>query len=821
MYRMTLPRHRLLAPLALALALAGCASEQALRKGQALMDEGRYEEGLALLNEAAVASPGEPRYRSAFVLQHERAVGVLLARADRLRLAGEQDRATEMYQRVLALNPRNSRALDALRALEQRRNLDEMQKQARAAFRRGDVELAEKHLAAVLALDPNVPDALALRREIEAQHARTASTYPRLRTRFTRPVTLEFRDANIKMILDALSRTTGINFILDKEVKADLKATIFVRQVSVEDALDLLLAQSQLEKKVLNDNTVVIFPSTPAKLREYQDWVIRTFFITNMDVKQAQTLIKTMLKTKDLFIDEKLNTLTMRDTPDAVRLAEKLLQAQDQAEAEVVLEVELLDVSRDRILDLGISWPSSFTLLNPAGGAVGLLSDLRGHIGQDRIAIDRGIQARAQQLNNDVNTLASPRIRVRNKDKAKIHIGDRIPVVNATSIPSTQGPVTTETVQYLDTGIKLEVEPTIYQNDEVSIKVTLEVSDSQDAGTTRSGTTLVRVKTTNAQTSLRLKNGETQILAGLLRNDHSASADQIPGLGDLPGLGRLFGAHGDNWAKRELVLSITPRIVRNTPYLAPHILEYGSGTEASLRARPLSLQLQGEEAPPPTGGGAVTLTAPPGTSGPVTTPAPAPAAASRARAPTPRTPPSPQVSTPAAPAAPGDTNASPPVADVSPVKPGAAPAPLAAAPAAAQVALVLAGSNRLKVGEEATVNLQLRSDQPLVSAAFQIGFDPKAVKILEVSEGDVLTADGTRTTFSARTDANAGRVFVGVARPGGDAGTTGEGTLVQVRVQGLAAAAAPLRVLGFSAIGPGNRVLPATLPAALDILVEP
>lgn len=816
MVRMTPPRLRLLAPLALALALAGCASEQALRKGQALMDEGRFEEGLALLNEAAVASPGEPRYRAALVLQHERAVAALLARADRLRLAGEQDRATEMYQRVLALNPRNSRALDALRALEQRRNLDEMQKQARAAFRRGDIELAEKHLAAVLALDPNAADALALRRDIEAQHARTASTYPRLRTRFTRPVTLEFRDANIKMILDALSRTTGINFILDKEVKADLKATIFVRQVSVEDALDLLLAQSQLEKKVLNDNTVVIFPSTPAKLREYQDWVIRTFFITNMDVKQAQTLIKTMLKTKDLFIDEKLNTLTMRDTPDAVRLAEKLLQAQDQAEAEVVLEVELLDVSRDRILDLGISWPSTFTLLNPAGGAIGLLSDLRGHIGQDRIAIDRGFQARAQQLNNDVNTLASPRIRVRNKDKAKIHIGDRIPIVNATSIPSTQGPVTTETVQYLDTGIKLEVEPTIYQNDEVSIKVTLEVSDSQDAGTTRSGTTLVRVKTTNAQTSLRLKNGETQILAGLLRNDHSASADQVPGLGDLPGLGRLFGAHGDNWAKRELVLSITPRIVRNTPYLAPHILEYGSGTEASLRARPLSLQLQGDEAPPSAGGSAVTLTAPPG---PVTTPAPA--AAARARAPTPRTPPSPQVSTPAAPAAPGDTTASPPVADVSPVKPGAAPAPLPTGPAPAQVALVLAGANRLKVGEEATVNLQMRSDQPLVSTAFQIGFDPKAVKILEVSEGDVLAADGTRTTFSARTDANAGRVFVGVARPGGDAGTTGEGTLVQVRVQGVAAAAAPLRVLGFSAIGPGNRILPATLPAALDIVVEP
>jgi len=780
--------RRSLLPLSLALALAGCASDLARREAQSLIDEGRYEEGLAKLNAAAAQAPDDPNLRAGIALQQDRVVATLLARADSARLAGDYPSAAEGYQRVLRLSPRNSRALDGLRTLDQRRNQAEMQKQAQAAFRRGDLELAEKQLAAVLALDPRAEEALTLRRDIEAQRARTANPYPRLKTKFSRPVSLEFRDANLKMILDVLSRTTGINFIVDKDVKPDLKATIFVKQVPVEDALELLLSQSQLEKKVINDNTVVIYPYTPAKIKEYQDWAIRTFFITNMDVKQAQNLIKTMLKTKDVFIDEKLNILTMRDSPDAIRLAEKLLLAQDQPEAEVVLEVELLDVSRDRFLDLGIQWPSTFTVLAPDATAAKLLSDLRGGRDSNRIGIDRSVEARARSTDNDINTLASPRIRVRNKEKAKIHIGDRIPIVNATSIPSTQGPVITETVQYLDTGIKLEVEPMVYQNDEVSIKVALEVSDSQDAGRTNSGTTLVRVKTSNAATVLRLKNGETQILAGLIRNDHAANADQIPGLGQVPVVGRLFGQHDDKWTKRELVLSITPRIVRNLPYMAPHLLEYSSGTEGNLRARPLSLQ-EGD-------GEAIALTAPPGTS--------SPAATAPARI------------------APAGSSAAIAAPDATPsATPSAAGTPPAAG-AQSDLSLALEGLNQLKVGEEATLVLKVKADKPLLSTALQIGFDPKAVNILEVTEGPLMRQDGNETTFSARTDESAGRVFIGLARTG-RVGVTGEGALLQLRVKGVAVSqSAPIKVVVFSGIGPGNRIQSATLPNPLELaVVEP
>lgn len=759
-----MPTRCWLTPLCLALVLAGCAST-VHRDAMQQIDAGRYEEGLAQLQSGVQSNPGDPQLRASLALQQERVQSVLLTQADGARLAGDQARAGALYQRVLGIAPNHVRALEGLRLLDQRRLLVDLLRQAQSAMRRGDMEQAEKQLVSVLALDARHPEALALRQEIETQRARASNPYPQLRSKIARPVTLEFRDANLKMVLDVLARATGINIIVDKDVKPDLRVSIFVRQVPVEDALDLLLAQSQLERKIVSDNTVVVYPSTPAKIKEHQDWAIRTFFVTNMEVKQAQNLIKTMLKTKDVFIDEKLNILTMRDTPDAIRLAEKLLLAQDQPEPEVVLEVELLDVSRDRFLDLGITWPSTLTLLAPGGAAVSLLSDLRGNINSQRLGVDRTLQARARATNNDINTLASPRIRVRNREKAKIHIGDRIPLVSATSVPSTQGPVITETVQYLDTGIKLEVEPIVYRDDEVSIKVALEVSDSQDAGRTNNGTSLVRVKTSNATTVLRIRDGETQILAGLIRNDQTSHGDKVPGLGDIPIAGRLFGKHDDSWSKRELVLSITPRIVRNMPYIPPHMLEYTSGTEAALRARPLSLQASGE---------AVNLSAPAGAA---------------------------------------QTRSGPVVA----------PSARSAAPAtgAASLQLALDGERTLKVGEEAVLLLRLKADQPLASTALQLGYDPKAIKILEVTEGPLMRQNDAQTTFSTRMDETAGRIFVGLSRAGPQ-GASGEGVLLQLRVQGLApASSVPLQVTVFSGIGPGNTPLSVLLPPPLDLSVEP
>ena len=278
-----------------------------------------------------------------------------------------------------------------------------------------------------------------------------------MRTRLDRPVTLEFRDANLKTIFEVLSQVAGLNFIFDKDLRPDMKATIFVRDVRIEDAVQLLLQQNQLHQKVVNENTLLIYPDSPQKLKDYQELVMRTFYLTSIDANTALNMIKTMLKTRDVFVDERLNTLTMRDSEDAIRMAEKLLQSQDQTNPEVVLEVEVMEVARQRILDLGLQWPNTFGVVNGDGSPVTILDQLKG-IDSSRITINPSPQAKINAQDKDINTLASPVIRVSNREQARIHIGQRVPIISATSVPSTQGPVITESVTYLDVGLKLEVQ---------------------------------------------------------------------------------------------------------------------------------------------------------------------------------------------------------------------------------------------------------------------------------------------------------------------------------------------------------------------------
>jgi len=156
----------------------------------------------------------------------------------------------------------------------------------------------------------------------------------------------EFRDALLKNVFEVLSRVSGINFVFDRDVRADLRTTIMVRDTPLEEALQFLLVTNQLDKKILNQNTILIYPNQPNKLRDYQELVTRSFYLGNADVKQTLNLVKTVLKTRDVFIDERLNLLVMRDTPDAIRLAEKLIAAQDLAEPEVILEMKVLEITR-------------------------------------------------------------------------------------------------------------------------------------------------------------------------------------------------------------------------------------------------------------------------------------------------------------------------------------------------------------------------------------------------------------------------------------------------------------------------------------------
>ncbi|MEO8007879.1 MAG: secretin N-terminal domain-containing protein, partial [Betaproteobacteria bacterium] len=518
-------------------------------------------------------------------------ISQLVASGDKQRLLGKSEDAEPFYTRVLSLDPGNTRAQAGLAAVKMELRHRAIIAEARTRLEAGDLDGAQARMRAVQAENPQQRDARAIMRSIEEQRTKAANVGVILKSTLRKPVTLEFRDALLKNVFEVLSRTSGINFLFDKDVRPDLKTTIFVRDTLIEDAIHFLLATNQLEMKVLNDSTILVYPNLPNKTKDYQDLTVKSFYLANADVKQTLNLIKTVIKTRDVFIDERLNMLTMRDTPEAIRMAEKLIAAQDLAEPEVMLELEVLEVGRNRLTELGIRYPSQLSAgVQGAGGAGSLtLQETKGSfLPLTRLSItDPAVVLNLLQQDGDTNLLANPRIRVRNREKAKIHIGDKLPVITTTS---TANVGVSESVSYLDVGLKLDVEPNVFLEDEVGIKVGLEVSNIVQQIKSASGTLTYRLGTRNTATSLRLKNGETQVIAGLLQDEERNTADKIPGLGDLPVIGRLFGSHRNEHNKTEIILLITPYIVRNIERPEAATLEFLSGTDSAIGSSPLGLR---------------------------------------------------------------------------------------------------------------------------------------------------------------------------------------------------------------------------------------
>ena len=563
--------------------LVGCApGRDSVSAGQRLIDKGQAEEGLAQIEQGMRLEPENRQYRMLAIRERERQSSALLSRADGELNAGRLDASEAIYRRVLAIDNGQSRARDGLSKIETLRR-----EERRAA-------------AGVAAASPS-PDAPPLT----------------LRPALRKPVTLDFRNADLKSVFEALSRTTGINFVFDREVRPDIKVTLSVTNLTIEDVVGVLTITNQLDKKVLNDNTVLIFPNTAAKQKDYIPLNVRTFYLANAEAKSVFTMLKTVLKTKDVYADEKMNSLTIRDTPDAIRLAERLIAAQDLPEPEVMLEVEVLEIKRSRLTEIGIDPPGKFTVLNIVPNPSTVVSTATGattvvdntltttQLTLDRLRRIRGSSVgidnpslNAREERGDTDILANPRIRVKNRDKARILIGDRVPVITSTS---TANVGVSESVSYLDVGLKLEVEPTVYLDNDVGVKVSLEVSNVVREIRSRSGSLTYQIGTRLASTSLRLKDGETQALAGLIGDEDRKTAQGLPWLTDLPVLGRLFSSERNDRSKTEIVLLLTPRVVRNLPAVASERNELPAGTDAQVGAPVLRLQGQGRMTLAPNG----------------------------------------------------------------------------------------------------------------------------------------------------------------------------------------------------------------------------
>ncbi len=812
---------RLLCVLASGIVLAGCAAQMAYRDGKDLVAQDKPEEALAKFQEALVRDPHNVEYRQAWLQTRERSIDAFLDQADRQAASGASDEARKLYQRVLKIDPANTKAQAGIKALDNEVREAVLLKEADAALHKKDIELARQKVDQVLAENPENPHALAIRQSIDDQ-AEKNTPEAQLAKAYKKPITIEFKDVALKQIFEVISRTSGLNFLFDKDVKTDQKTSIFLKNSSIESAVHFVLLTNQLEEQVLDGNTVLIYPNTSAKQKDYQEMAVRTFFLTSAEAKTVANTLKTIVKSHDIVVDEKLNMIMLRDTPDAIKLAEKLVALQDVPEPEVMLEVEVLEVQRTRLQDLGIQWPASLSVTPlPLGtqvsnstttGATGTtgttttstassassstlsLNDLL-HQNKNSLGVTIGsATANANVQDSDAKLLTNPRIRVRNHEKAKILIGERVP--NITSTATSTGFVS-QSINYIDIGLTLNVEPTVYLDDEVGIKVGLEVSSIISQVTTTSGTSAYEIGTRTANTVLRLKNGETDVLAGLIDNQERTSGNKIPGLGDMPVLGRLFGATTDDDEKTEIVLSITPHLIRNIQRPSASDAYFPAGTESSLRTRPDS-------------GGSGTVTPNTNTSTPQ----------NQQQSPVGTNPNTPASSTdPNTNSGLNGLNANNGLASTPITSTGTGDVAVGGAVAATGVAeLQWQGPTQAAVGSSFSVSLVMQSTQAVTSVPLTISYDTTKLRLTNVAEGPFLKQAGAATSFTSR-QASTGTWSI-TDTTSSEVGASASAVLTTLTFTALAPASpTDIQVLNVAPVGVGGVSVSAVPPAALALTI--
>ncbi len=752
--------------LALALLVAGCAQQMIRDDATQKLRAGQYESAIAGLEEGLTRYPDSVTLRAGLVTARSEAAARLVAQASQERIDGKLDNAEKTVRRAVAIDPQNNRwpALKADLLLERRaqKSLDE----ARALSADAKKDQAIRTLDVALRDSPRHPGLVALSRQLEIEQRIAGDGSGRRALAETRPITLDFRNAPLSSLLEAITRGSGINFVLDKDVRLEGRATIYMKAGRVDDAIEMVLGANQLARKIMDPQTVFIYPNTPEKNKEHQDQVIRVFYLANAEAKTTAALLRSMLRIKDPFVDERANMIVLRETPEIITLAERLVALHDVGEPEVMLEVEILEIKTSRLTELGVNFPNSFSLTPLSAGGAGLtVSSLRG-LNSSQVGVGvNGLLFNLRREVGDFNTLANPRIRTKSREKAKILIGDKVPVITSTA--SASGFVS-ENVSYLDVGLKLDVEPTVSPDDEVTIKLALEVSSLAKEVRTTGGSVAYQIGTRNATTTLRLRDGETQLLGGLISNEDRSSSNRVPGIGDLPLVGRLFSSQKDDYQRTELVLAITPRIVRPAARADISQAELWVGSESSTRLRQSPATLARS-----TTSNTTTATV--------------------------------SVST----AAGNQTLSALGASNV---------ASLAKPPVSGPTRLQWQAPPEVKVGEGFAVSVNINSGAALRGLPLEIAYPSNLLEVVAISEGGFLKQGDGATSFVQANNQATGRLNIGLLR-NDSTGASGEGTVVQIQFRAKAAGAMQLSFTSARPIGAEGAVNLEPLPV-LDIVAK-
>jgi len=406
------------------------------------------------------------------------------------------------------------------------------------------------------------------------------------------PITLKFpKPKPVKEIYNALGKAYGFNVLFDPKLKDD-KLSVELNDVNAKRALEIVLQASGHFYKVLDEHSIIVAEDTPQNRREYEDLVIKTFFLSNSEVKDIDKLLRSLIEARRLATNEQLNAITLRDTADKVAIAEKLIKVNDKAKAEVLIDVELLLIATTNNSDMGMTLSTySFTLGVDTGqiqeGSQGnLFLDQLSEISKGNTFVNiPSLIINLAKSSGRAEVLAQPQLRITDGEKAKLHIGDKypIPVTSFNSGNNVGGNVVPITsFQYQDIGIRIEVEPRVHHNREITLKLSVEISNIGETVSVGPGQDAVVIGTRTITSVNRLKDGETSLLAGLFRTDTSEGVVETPGLSQIPWLGRLFTNKTKKIKRTDLVMTVTPHIVRFPDITEEDLAPLWVGTESRI-----------------------------------------------------------------------------------------------------------------------------------------------------------------------------------------------------------------------------------------------
>jgi general secretion pathway protein D len=777
--------------------VAGCsAGRTALNKAERLERQGQLDEAVMKYAEAAAASPEVGEYRLRLLKATDKAARNHVKIGDDLFADKNYDEALREYQAAYALDPSIEKAKQQSELVVKLRNSLVFFQEGVRFEKENKAKEAVRSYQKALSINPeNKSAAESLERILKSKKTKLDGFELNLKS--TKPITLKFKDAKIKEVFNIITQLSGINFVFDEAVK-DSNVSIYLENATFQQALDIITGINKLGKKPLNEGTIIIFPKTPEKVKQYEELFVQTFFLNKLDAKKAVNLIRTMLQVKKIYVNEEMNALVLRDTPDVLDVARKILEANDVPDAEVLLEVEVIELAKNNAENFGLALSryavqaaasNTGTLLsdtlvqptsNPAGGGASataatttnLLNLFRWRGFDGFITVPNATFNFSKSLANG-ETLSNPKIRVKNREKSKFNVGTRVPITT-TSTNGNVGGVNVN-VQYVDVGVKVSAEPIIQLNNDINIKLSLEVSSILQKDKIGDGTTtVVTIGTRNLDTVLSLRDGETSIIGGLIQDIKNTSKNKIFLLGDVPLLGDLFSNKDNSNQKTELVLAITPRIVRGVTIPDPEVAAFWSGVEddpstikaySSFAQEPeyATLKPSPQTAPAPAATAPIATPPAPTAAAPVATP-PAPNAAA------PATP----VATPIAPAAPGQTSALP---AQQPAQQVVAPIPPQPVPGK-RIALNVAAPASVKLNEQFTVDVVANEADNLYGAPFTLVYDPIFLDFVGAAEGDLLKKDNTATVFATKVDKSGGQITVSLSRSGDVAGVKGTGKLL-------------------------------------------